>query len=492
MSLKRGGLSLIGVLAALTFVSCGSSNSSTFVIPKQGSLYTFIGDSPACDVLGLRIRVSGLKFRVAGTTDQTFTLFPSASSAPLYRVNFASLRDSSTVLTLSSVNVGSYDQATITFITTQIILYDPTSDPPVKVISGTLTTASPTIPLQPNLTIAEGKLQALRIDLDMARSIGVDAQGEVTDKISPAVRASVVTPNAADGYGAFDDLLGFVTSVSAFPTGNFAGTFSLQILAGTGSALTINLTAQTDMYGVPDLASLETGRFVEVNAYIDSNGFIVARTIEAEDRADVTNKTIAFLGYVLPTPTRDTSGNVTQFKFYVSEEEPDLNREVPLDSVIVVNVSPSTTYQVSSRSMNFENLPFDATSVTAGQELVIHGQYTTLTDQPTVLAANSVYLKIQTLQGALSSLVQAGSDGKTGAFWFDPCARVQQGVPILVLTRNDTTFLNVLGLAGITPNSTLLVRGLPFYTKDAWTTKGGVSVPAGTLVVLAEQVHQLQ
>jgi hypothetical protein len=471
--------------------SCGQDEGPEIRRIEQGPVYTFIGDAPVCDVLAFRTTISGLSLRIAGTTEDKFTVFPTSTIAPLIKMNFAALRDFSTVLNLSSVNENSYDQVSLTLAGANLILYDPTSDPPIQTVTGRLSTATPAVPIQPNLTVVKGQVQALRVDFDMLRSIEVDAQGEVTGNLTPMLTATVVTPTDAAGFGFFDDLVGFVTSVSPNPVGNFLGGFTCQLLAGSGPAVSVNLNAQTDMYGAPDLKSLETGRVVEVGAYVDKDGNLVAKTIEVEDRAVVEERRIAFVGYVLPSPTLDASGNVTQFKFYVREEEPDLSREVPLDSVVVVNVSPSTAFQVSSRPTNFANVPFDASAVAAGQELIVHGQYTLTADQPTVVAASSIYLKVQTLQGGLASLVEVASDGRTGAFWFDPCARIQQGAPVLVLTNNDTVFINVFGLGEITPHAPLLVRGLPFYIKNA-ATYHGVPVPAGTLLVTARQIHQLQ
>jgi hypothetical protein len=69
-----------------------------------------------------------------------------------------------------------------------------------------------------------------------------------------------------------------------------------------------------------------------------------------------------------------------------------------------------------------------------------------------------------------------------------------QGTPAMVLTNDQTVFVNLTGLSSLTGQSgkpTLLVKGLPFFEGQAQTIYG-VPVPAGTLVILAKQVHQLQ
>lgn len=475
---------LVG-LAALILASCGGNEAVT-PTPGSGALYIFIGDTPVSDVLSLRVYITGMTLKVQGG-ESTVTVIPSS----YIKVNFASLRDFATILNLTAVPEGTYDQATITFSIPQLALYDPTQTPPVTVLTAVFSTSGPTIAIRPALTIVKNQVHALRLDFDFLRSIELDADGQVTGNVTPIFKASPVLATADQGFGELDDLVGFVRTVSPSSTsGDVTGSFNVQLLAGTGPSLAVNLTSTSQLYGVPALNQLETGRVVEVDAVVDDNGNLVAKTVEVEDRAVVEENKLAFLGYVTSV-TKDESGKVTQFSLYVREEEPEYTYGVPLDSVVVVNVAESTTFQYSSRLTNFLTLPFDATAVTPGQELIVHGKYTTTTDQPTTVDANMIFLKLQTVQGALSSLVQVGSDGRTGAFSFAPGASLLQGSPVMVFTNNQTVFLNVFGLGDLRPQATLLVRGLPFYQAQA-STINGVPVPAGTLVITARQVHQLQ
>jgi hypothetical protein len=107
------------------------------------------------------------------------------------------------------------------------------------------------------------------------------------------------------------------------------------------------------------------------------------------------------------------------------------------------------------------------------------------------VAADKVYVKLQSHQGNFSSLVAAQSDDKTGAFWMASCGTLFQGAPILVLTDGQTAFVNLTGLSALTPQPTLLVKGLVFFERQGGTVNG-VTVPPGTLVLVAKQVHQLQ
>jgi hypothetical protein len=482
-------------LLALVVTGLGLSCNSEVVgpefnPPKSASIYTYISDSPACDVLGFRMNISGLKFRRSSNAESFATVFPTETTFVSLRFDFAALRDMSTLMYLSTLNVDTYDRAELTLQLPKIVVYDTAEDPPIRVINGVLSTATPSIPLSPAFGITEAKLNVLRFDFDMAKSLQLDTSGQVTEDIIPVFTAIPVAQAADTTYGTFDNLVGFITQVSANPVGAFIGTFNLQMHSGTGQSIPISVKPDTSLSGVPDLKSLETGRIAEVLAKVDEKGNIVAEQVEMEDRSVVEEKRIAFFGTVLPTPVKDASGNVTQLKLYLRAMEPDRGVEVLLDSILTVNIPPGAHFQVSPRPDNLTPLQFGPTSIAVGQELLVHGQYTVVTDQPTVVDATSIYLRPQTLQGGLSSLISVGSDGKSGAFWLTGCSTLLQTTPIMVMTTNvDTAFIDVFGLAEILPQSPLYVRGFPFYVKDA-TVIRGTPVPAGTLVLFATQVRQ--
>ena len=512
------------LLAAALLTSCGSS--STPKSPGSGSLFTFIGDVPFCDVLSFRVLATGsskptLFLRIAGTTSNVVVI-PSTAAVKL---NFAELRDFSTVLNLASVPAGTYDQATLVMSGPTLEVYDPTQSPPVRTITATLPTTAPAIPIRPNLVInppVNGKSQvsALSIDFDLLHSLLLDSSGQLTGTINPVMTATPVIASSSVGFGEMDDVLGIVTRVDTFSSNaSFIGDIGLQLLQGTGVALTVNLNSNTVVNGVvscgpPALAAqtcgsgalsrIVTDSFAEVGGYVDVNGNFIARSIEVEDQEypNTNANKFAFLGDVLSV-TKDSSGNVTQFMFYIRDEEPDTGAPpVPLGSVVLVNPSASTSYAFSSRATNFTDLTLDQTGLAPGEQVVVHGVFTKAATSTgstvaplTTIAPDKIYLKLQTHQGTFSTLVQAANDNKTGAFSLATCATVFNKAPILVLTNGDTNFLNVAGLSQLTPEATLLVKGLLFYDSAGGIITGNtmnqVSVPAGTLVLVAKQVHQV-
>jgi hypothetical protein len=519
-------IALVAVLAIALMTSCGGSKAKPTT--PTGSLITLVGDSPGlCDAVSFPFNVTYLNLTGSSANGQTVMgtvpINPNAVSPPIIKINLGCLRDFRTVLNINTANVGTYDYAWVTLGEPQLIFYDPTILPPSPPINTAQLTLSPLrnieVPINPPLTITKGQVSVIQIDFDVLHMIQSITTDPTTGKlIVTGTPEFTVTPLTAagsqgQGFGELDDLVGFVRSVTTVPPGNtslYNGSFALQLLSAstTGAPLvTINLSRSSLLYGLSQLNQLVTDSFVEVDAYIDVDGNFVAISVEDEypefvpALGETGLATLALIGPVTSL-TRDSQGNVTSFNLWARDVEPNDASVVTPDTIPVVNLSPSTTYQYSSRSANFANLPFGPSNITLGQELVVHGVVTPPTGSsgsgaptlPTTVAADKVYVKLQAIQGSFSELVQVAGDDKTGAFRFSPCSSMFPGAPTMVLTNNQTVFVNLSGLSslsGQTGQPTLLVKGLPFFEGQAQTING-VPVPAGTLVILAKQVHQPQ
>lgn len=487
---------VVGLVACFLFGCRDNSSKSTPPPLGKGTLLTFVGDQPLCDLVALRPLITGMTLTTQDGT-RAVSVFPSTASI---KVNFAALRDFTGVLNLASVDEGTYSTGTLTISIPQLGLFDPTQSPPIRLLTIKLASSSPKFTIDPPLQLVKDKVNALRLDLDLPGSIEVDSQGQATGNVTMNFRATRVTASGTQGFGVIDDLIGFIQRVDTFSSNpKFIGDVQVQLFSSSGPSLTVNLTNSTKVFGASAAAlnQLPTGSFVEVDGFFDSDGNFVANTMEVEDQEVVEQNKVAFIG-IVTSLKRGPTGQVTQFSLDVRETEPGIPFDVSDDSVVIVNVSSSTTFQFSSRATNFAGLPFDATALTTGQEVIVHGVFTKPpsmtpppeTPPPTTVAADKVYLKLQTIQGKFSSLIQAGTDDLTGAFQLTPCSILLRGTPVLVLTNAQTVFLNVAGLNELKPQPDLLVKGLPFSELQG-TTVLGVVVPPGTLVVLAKQVHQL-
>lgn len=486
---RAAALGLAAVVVAGISLSCRSYSSNTPPPPGHGTVFTFIADDPVCSALSFRPLVTGLVITPVGSTSGGP---PLVSSASAIKANFMALRDFTTILSFTSATEGTYDLATITLIATEFTQFDPTLSPPIGFLTPKLSTSSPQFTISPPLQVTAGKVSGLLLDFDSGRSFGVDDQGKLTGSVTPTFHATAITPSVNQGFGKIDDLVGFVQRVDTFSANqNFIGDVQVQLLQNTGPSITVNLTSSTQLLGVSALNTLLTGSLVEVDGFVNSDGNLVANVVEVEDQEIVEQNKVALIGPVMSV-TRDANGNVTQFTLDVRETEPDVHFDVGDDSGVVVSVSGTTTFRFSSRPTNFVGLTFNPTALTVGQEVIVHGRYTrsTVASQLTTVAADMVYLKLQSIQGQFLSLVQSSADDKTGAFQFTSCFPFLSGASILVLTSSQTAFVGVSGLNELGRQHSLLVKGLPFFERQA-TTVNGVAVPAGTIVLLAKQVHQL-
>jgi Domain of unknown function (DUF5666) len=494
------GLAWICAACAFTF-GCGNVISTTVTTPDTGGLVILLGDSPLCDVLSYRAIVVGMTLQsdAEGTTTNPFK----GVIQPFIRVNFAGLRDTTSILRIAPVNVGTYNSATLSFGSVSFAFFDPAKVPPFSIATPRFSNSGGTVNIQPPLTITKGVLSGVRLDLDIRHSVGVDAQGNLNGSVSPALSLSNVTPNSTTGFGRLQDLRGYVLSVTSGSTlTEFLGSINVQLHSGSSAVpqVAVNVSPSTTIItsdypdGTPATTNLIGkilgGSFVEIDGSIDSRGNLVADTVNVEDQENVNTHHQALIG-TITSLTTDLVGNATQFELFVSEEQPESILNVSLDTLAQVELTSSTKYNYSSRQINFASLPFDATSLAVGQHVIVHGP----SDRPSgsntsTVTADSVYLNLQTHEGNFSSLVAAGSDDRTGAFWMRCCETIFQGSSIFVFTNNNTSFVNVSGLTGLTSQPTLLVKGLLFY-EHYGTTINGVAVPAGTLVMLADQVHAL-
>lgn len=396
-----------------------------------------------------------------------------------------------------------------------MIAYDPALTPPVHIFGVTLTNPKPIIDINPPLVITPGQANVMILDFDALSMLATNSSGNLTGQITPVAnitQLTATTPTGAinpNGFTEIDDLWGFVRSISTTnktSNPNYTGNFQMQLLStSTADApeVPINLTASTNIIGFADLGHLLPDSYVEVDAILDSQGNFAAKTVEMQEvenpypTTSGTTPSTALIGPIVSIQT-DPAGNPKQLNLWVRDAEPDDPSTLTMDSIYQVDLTANPTYQASVMGPNFANLSFGPQNLAVGQELVVHGAYTkpptvagTTSTLPFNVEPTAIYLRLQSMQGAINSMIQIGSDDETGAFILTPCCTLLQGTPIYVVTNYQTAFVNVTGLGGITPVNTLLVKGMPYYEPRA-TTINGVAIPAGTLVLQAKQVHVLR
>ena len=501
---------LLAVAASLLVAACGGSSSKNLQqkANSNGALYTFVADTPSCDVLSFGTFFTSMSLHRAGkpSTSQV-AVWPTAAAPTSPVVEMSTLRDIMSIANLTSLPPGTYDQAILKVVVNSAATYDPTQNPPFKRFSPSISSDTVTINLQPALTITSGKISALMIDLDLPQSLNVDSQGQLTGSVTWVFSGFPMLPSGATGFGEMDSMYGFVRTVnSSSPGAGFTSSFLMQThtatLTGNGPALNIDLTDTTDLCmngacGVPvsDIDQLTTGSYVEVDAYVNEAGNVVANRVQVEDRESVSDKLLAYVGPVLDV-TKDANGNVTQFDMLVRETEPPDATDIPNSTSVTVYVAQSSTFNPLLTSPDIMNLAsngslsFAANSLVPGQEVVVHGAFSKASGGMTTVSANSVYPRLQAVQGMFASLVGSpGSDDKTGAFQMAPCNGLLGSNPFMVVTDGQTLFENTSGLSTLSPTTPVLVRGQMFFNVGG-STLNGIQIPAGTAVLVANRVRQ--
>ncbi len=506
-----GGLLLASVTAFVTIACGGPSTSNLQQTPNtNGALFSFVGDTPSCDVLSFAAFMTEMKLHKAGKPSTALvtvwpTFLASASISPV--IEMSTLRDIMTIANLTSIPPGTYDQAVMKVVVNSGAVYDPTQSPPVTKFFPTISTDSVTINLKPALTITSGKVSAIMIDLNLQQSLNVDSQGQLTGTLNWVFSGYPMVASGSTGFGEMDSEYGFVRTVNtSSPGAGFDSSLLLQThtasASGSGPALNIYLNDSTDLCmdgacGVPvsEIDQLTTGSYVEADVYVNQNGNVVAKRLQVEDREDVSKNLLAYVGPVLDM-TRDGEGNVTQFDMLVRETEPPDTSGVPNSTPVTVYVSQPTTFNPLLISTDLNslassgNLTFAANTLVPGQEVVVHGVFSEASGGTTTVTANSVYPRFQAVQGTFSSLAGSpGSDNKTGAFQMAPCGSLLSSNPFMVVTDAQTVFENTSGLSTLSPTTSMLARGQMYLDRNG-STINGVRIPAGTLVLLANKVRQ--
>lgn len=481
-------MAFVTVIGILIQGGCGGTGGIK-VQTAPGTIAVFGGDAPQCsNVISFVVTISGL------------TLTPQSGSSPVsvlpsgqaVTVDFASLMDFATVLSLSTVPPGTYDALGITLANPQLTYLDTSTTPhSLKTIAPAMSSLTVNLNFNPALTIASKGTVGLQLDFNLLNSISIGSNNQFT--VTPTFTASSVSASGSNGFVGFDDLRGLVQSVSAKSTNpSFVGSFTIS--SPNAPTFTVNVTSSTVFSGVSGLSGLTAGTFVEMGAFLDPNANLVANTVVAEAQEDEASGEAAFGGLI--TSVTPQTGNATQFTLLVSEENPDMSSRVALFSTLTFNIAPSsTTFALVASAVDFPNFPYGPTNLAAGQRVVVHGTLPGGSGTAQTATARSVFLDLQSALGNLSTNPDTPVttyDGVDGGFTLVPCSPFFQPAQITVLSSAQTVFLGISNLYSLNTAGPhfLLVKGLLF--KEQSTTTYGVEtwiVPAN--VQVASQIHQL-
>lgn len=438
-----------------------SSNPST----KQSATFVTGDDAPLPAVLDFNVTINSIVLNGSGASTSNLLAAPET-------VDFARLIGLRDLLAFNSVPAGTYSSITFQLANPVITYLDLTTTPPssntlngswasnVSVQNGVATI---TVSMPSSLTLDGTNLVGLHMHFDLRNSLQTDMTGQVTGVVNPMITANVVKPDDDDAQ--ITDLRGSVVS-----TDTTKNTILLQ--KWDGKQVTVDVNSQTTFNDGYTLATLTAGMIAEVEGNVQSDGTILATSLEVVSTDHV----------MLGGPIIYVDPNGTNITVLVNEESAAIPG-VSLETPVTLNVANVQRYSICGIDNWLTSFAFGANSLVVGQRIDVGGTIDNSTSPGTFVPA-TVRLERQGVSGSLVANSVTVTSGNSGTFQLQNNALLGYvlGAPLTVKTSNGTHFMGVNGLSGLsTAGSAMLeVRGL--VLKDQ--TTGTTTMYAGWVKVL--------
>ncbi len=449
------------LFAAFGFAACGSGSYSSTGGgggTQSASVFTIGTDAPLPAVISCPVTIMGITIN-NGTTDISVLQNPQT-------VDFAKLSGLHQLVDLQSVPVGTYYSATVTLSGANISYLDTTQMPPVvTTVPATLSTMSNKVMFANPFVVQNADLIGLRMEFDLRKSIQVGVNGQITGAMTPTFNMKLL--NSSNAEVSIDDFHATVTSV-------ISGTqFMVQGPAGREWTVQMAPTTAMDDPNVPE-ASFTTNTIVSVSGTLDP----VSHYIDATEVQVVSNDKF-FVGGLFTYITPST-GPATGADVYVREELGS-GGSITDGTITDLTLNGSEIYRIGNISLPITTLLFNNSLLLAGQHIDIAGKVTT-TNGVSTFTVHRVVLRRQGQEGSLHANSVVIQSGNAGSFGLDDngTAGVLLPAPLTVMTTNQTIFIGVSGLSGLTGTVPLRVVGYVL-----------VNSQTGNAVLVATAVEEL-
>ncbi|HEV2401390.1 MAG TPA: DUF4382 domain-containing protein [Candidatus Sulfotelmatobacter sp.] len=432
------GLSMMGI-------GCGSSNSSNNLGPAQtGSVFVTGEDAPLSSVVGFNVTLNSVTLNEQGGGTAAVISTPTT-------VDFARLLGLRSPLAFNSVAPGTYTSATFVLANPAISYVDMTQNPPaLSTINGTLpqNPYTVTVNFPKSMVVSANGLAGLKMEMDIRQSLAVDANGNLiitnnTVAVTPAIY--VKATKASDPDGQVTDLMGGLVSVNS-------GNNSFVLQGPYGHQLTVYVNGTTLFNSGWSINNLATPAYVAVQGQFQADGSVLASGVEV-----ITTAQSFISGRVLQV-TNNSSGQAQQVVMWVGETGADMVSDV--DTIMTIDISQVSTYDVCFLNGPLINAVFNNTSVVVGQRVFIGGSYASGVFTPMMIS-----LRLQGVYGLFVPGSVTVSNGNAGTFQISNNGLVGYSVggPVTVNTYNLTSFYQLSGLNQLQTTTTaipLVTRGL--------------------------------
>lgn len=447
----------LGVLSALALaaVGAGCGGNTTTMQPVQaqsGTVFIAGGDAPLPSVISFKVTISGISVSEGGGTPQTITNGPQD-------VDFARLNGLHTLIDLNTIPAGTYDTVTVTLANPEIDylnVTNPQTNPPTRPTissytssttpAAVLTNSMVSISLSSPLTVNAGDVVGLGFEFNIAKSLALDANGQLTGSINPTLSVKAITPSDADAF--IDEFVAGVTTVNA--AGN-----SFTIQGPHGRAFTVNVNQQTEWEGSETINDLTTTSIVLISGTLDRT----AATFDADTVAILSQN--SFFAGGLITFVDPPTGTAQDFDLYVRDVLP-AGTGFKSGQISTIDLTGNEKYFIYWMHNVFVNprwssIFFNSSLLVPGQHISIGGPFTngSVTVKRVVLrheghngtlVANSANTGTSTFQFNSNGLAGVLFNGSVTVY-VTPFTKFGGGLHSLQdLTSNPTNPLRVIGI----------------------------------------------
>ncbi len=443
----------VALLAAFGLAACGGgsySSGGTGEGQETASVFTIGTDAPLPAVVSCPVTIMGITLN-NGTTN-----IPVLQSGNTPTVDFAKLSGLHQLVDLQSVPTGTYYSATVTLASANISYIDTTQTPPtVTTIPATLTTMSDTVTFPTPYVVQNADLIGLRMEFDLAKSIQLDANGQVTGSMTPTFNMQLL--NSSNAEVSIDDFHATVVSVDS------ATQFTVQGPKARDWTVQMAPTTVMDDPSVPE-SSFTTNTIVSLTGTIDP----VSHYIDANEVQVVSNDK-DYLGGLF-TYINPATGPAMTADVFVREELGNAG-DIEDGTIADLTLNGSEVYRIGNIALPITTLLFNNSLLRPGQNVDIAGKITT-TNGVTAVTVHRIVLRRQGQEGTLAAGTVMISSGNVGSFGLNDNS--QAGIllpsPLTVMTTNQTNFIGVSGLSGLTGSVPLRVVGYVLVNSAANTT----------------------
>lgn len=454
------------VLGMLAVAGCGGNGMSSGTSPSpdgQASVFTVGTDAPLPSVISCNVTITGVTVYNGATN---VNVMPSAPQT----IDFAKLSGLHQLMDLNAVPTGTYSSATVTLSTVTIAYLNTGVTPPtVSTINGTLSKSSVMVNFNQPFVLNDNDLVGLRMEFDLAKSLALDQNGQVTGAVNPTFHMALLASDDSDV--SIDDFHAGVVGVT--------GSNSFTVQGPKGRQWTVQADNNTVMDDPNDpVSQFTTSTIVSISGQLDP----VTKAIDASEIEVVSNDNFYVSGLLTsvrpPAPQAATAADL-----YVRSELPDLNAFQD-GQIATFALNGSEQYRIGNINLPLTSLLFNNNAMAAGQRVDLGGALSSSNGTETLTVHRVVLRK----QGQAGNWVVGSTNvqsGDSGSFQLNDqwTAGVLLPNPLIVMTTNATRFSGGLtGLSGLSGTQPIRVRVVGFILFDSVTAQP---------VMIANAVHEV-